>query len=105
MTQEFSFGSTTYQVTIIPKRAVTVRTEWEGKVTCFTYQVGDYAEYDSYNLSYFGEITSITEKTVTIRKHVGDGSKRLKLQEFAWRNGHKSIAEKQQANQQTMMYI
>lgn len=48
------------------------------------FALGDIAEYDSYNLSYTGDIVAIGAKTVSIR----DGSKvrRLFLYEFAWRN-------------------
>lgn len=104
--QTFEIGSTKYQVSITKGQAITVRAEspYTG-VTCFTYQIGDWAEYDSYNLHYFGEIVSITEKTVTIKKHLNEKNRRLKIQEFAWRNGTKSITQKQLANQDTMNYI
>lgn len=48
------------------------------------FKVGDTAEYDSYNLHYFGEITGIGAKTVTIEAH---GRKhRLNLHRFNFHN-------------------
>lgn len=54
-----------------------------------TFKIGDPAEYNSYNISYVGEITSITEKTVTIVAYKGTTSARtyrLSLEKFEWRN-------------------
>lgn len=64
-----------------------------------TFEIGDMAEYDSYNLSYIGTIVSITEKGVTIR-HRGEGSKtsRLKLAQFNWRNKHFDLDERRKRN-------
>jgi hypothetical protein len=103
--QTYNIGCTEYTVTIIKGQVITVKAVSPNKITCFSYHIGDWAEYDSYNLHYFGEITSITEKTVTIKKGIGKGSRRLKIADFAWRNGNKSISEKQLANQDTMNYI
>lgn len=54
-------------------------------VTSRTYKMGERAEYHSYNLNYFGEITSITAKTVTINAGHAE-NRRLSLYEFCWRN-------------------
>tara|TARA_R110000822_G_scaffold120633_4_gene254157 strand:- start:2789 stop:3154 length:366 start_codon:yes stop_codon:yes gene_type:complete len=52
-----------------------------------TYQVGELAVYDSYNLIYTGAIVSITAKTVTIQgSGTGEGRKRLPLAVFFSRN-------------------
>ena len=64
---------------------------------------GETAEYDSYNLSYMGEITAIGQKTVTIAKY-GQNHK-LTLNEFAWRNYDLDVAKKVSENHDTMMYI
>lgn len=45
-----------------------------------TYEIGDRAAYDSFNLIYTGKIISITEKTVTIE--ADGGGKRLRLANF-----------------------
>tara|TARA_R110000796_G_scaffold84556_2_gene184228 strand:- start:1045 stop:1416 length:372 start_codon:yes stop_codon:yes gene_type:complete len=52
-----------------------------------TYQLGDDAVYDSYNMVYTGEIVSITDKTVTIdTRSTGGRTKRLPLAVFVARN-------------------
>jgi hypothetical protein len=95
-----------YDITIVPKKMITVksRNTYNNRIMVNDFRIGDYAEYDSYNLSYLGPIQSITEKTVTIRDISGK-NKRLKIYNFAWRNGNKTISEKQSENQETMMYI
>jgi len=70
-----------------------------------TFNVGDQAEYDSYNLSYYGEIVSITEKSVTIREKYSDRKRRLKLDIFFWRNYNFNLAETQEKNAETSYYI
>lgn len=51
-----------------------------------TFKMGDTVEYDSYNLSYHGEIVGITDKGVTIRPQYYTTTKRLGLHTFMWRN-------------------
>ena len=74
-----------------------------GKVYGKTFMLGDTAEYNSYNLSYYGTITSITAKTVTI---IHEGQKtRLSIYDFNRRN-HRFDLEKMRArNDDTMMYL
>lgn len=55
-----------------------------------TFELGDIAEYDRYNLIYTGLITKITRKTVTIESH--GRVYRLDLNTFCWMN-HKFNAE------------
>ena len=50
------------------------------------FEIGDFAEYDSYNLSYFGRIASITDKTVSIWHSHSCKKSRLKHRDFAARN-------------------
>lgn len=71
------------------------------------FKLGDPAEYGSYNLSYYGPITAITEKTVEIseRRQGGGKKHRLDLHTFDWRN-HDFNADKAAAkNADTMLYI
>lgn len=72
-----------------------------------TFKIGDYAEYDSYNLSYFGKIVSITDKSVTIEERYGSTPRRhrLKLSQFTWRNYDFDVDAKQAENSNTMNYI
>ena len=69
-----------------------------------TFRLGDKAEYGSYNLSYYGVITSITEKTVTIKEDDGTGH-RLSLAEFAWRNYNFQLERVARENSVTMQSI
>lgn len=59
------------------------------------FRIGDSAEYDSYNLHYFGTIINIGKKTVTIEAH--DRKRRLDLYSFCWRN-QKDAKRKHEAN-------
>ena len=55
------------------------------KQTSVKFEIGDEAEYNSYNLRYTGKIISITEKTVSIKNAFNEVS-RLKIADFCWRN-------------------
>lgn len=71
-----------------------------------TFQVGDAAEYDSYNLSYVGVIISITEKTVTIAsRHDSTRKYRLNLHTFNWRNWDFDAEETHKRNVEIGMYL
>jgi hypothetical protein len=67
------------------------------------FYIGDLAEYDSFNLSYYGQIISITEKTVSIK--TDNKTKRLKLSEFIWRNHNFELAEVRRNNAETHNHI
>jgi len=73
-----------------------------------TLRVGDEAEYDSYNLSYTGTITKITEKCVSIVAYPGSSNARthrLDLNAFCWRNFDFNAAETARKNSEEMMYL
>jgi len=60
-----------------------------GELPGTKFEIGDWAEYGSYNLTYIGRIVQITEKTVTIRPRYAnehERNRRFSLYEFAWRN-------------------
>jgi hypothetical protein len=71
-----------------------------------TFEIGDSAEYDSYNLNYVGRIVKIGEKTVTI-KHYDHSRKvsQLSLYEFCWRNWDFDAERITRENSETLMYI
>lgn len=78
------------------------------KPTTVEFKFGDKAEYDSYNMSYIGTITGITEKTVTITpypNHINPETRRLKISEFCWRNWNFNLAKKVSENSETMNSI
>lgn len=65
------------------------------------FAIGDCAEYGSYNMSYTGTITAITEKTVTITEDCGGGRTRphrLDLYSFSRRNWNFSVEESARRN-------
>jgi hypothetical protein len=78
---------------IVPGKSITLYGFETNSFTPHSYEtsfeIGDSAEYNSYNLSYVGIITSITAKTVTIVAYHGTSSAttyRLSLERFEWRN-------------------
>ena len=70
-----------------------------------TFNIGDSAEYDSYNLSYFGPIKSITKKNVIVKHKHSDRTTRLPHQTFHWRNIGFNLEEAISKNAHTSMYI
>lgn len=91
-----------YIVEVEPKKQITVI---RNNKKPNTFKIGDMAEYDSYNLSYYGEIVSITEKTVTIANRYDKRKYRLKLDTFAWRNFNFNLDTTIKENSETMNYI
>ena len=92
-----------YEVEITPKKNITVRDKKTGHTNKFS--IGDYAEYDSYNLRYYGAIVSITHKTVTIQERHKDKRHRLSLDKFCWRNIKFVLHEVVAKNHETSHYI
>lgn len=69
-----------------------------------TFNQGDSAEYDSYNLSYYGIISKITAKTVTIVDSDGCNH-RLSHLNFAWRNYNFDLESIKSKNHETYQCI
>jgi len=108
-TVKMSHSNQEYEVDVIKGKSIHVTTSLrqfreETKDYDVTFHIGDQAEYGSYNLSYYGKITSITEKTVTIKEDDGTGH-RLSLAEFAWRNYRFDLATVQRNNSVEMQSI
>ena len=79
-----------------------------------SFNVGDYAEYGSYNLSYYGPIIKITDKTVSIicrfdaAAHArGEKVKvhRLSLDTFCWRNIRFNLNDTIESNREISYHI
>jgi len=87
------FSTQEYLVTIVKNKSITVH-------TIITLRAGDMAEYDSYNLAYLDRIKSITDKTITF-----ENGRRLRLEEFCWRNWDFNLDKVTKSNQETMMVI
>jgi len=68
-----------------------------------TFNIGDLAEYDSYNLSYYGKIVSIGAKTVTIVD--GPYRRRLTFEEFTDRNHDFDLLKVERENAREMECI
>ena len=72
------------------------------------FNLGDEAEYNSYNLIYTGPITKITEKTIQITAYPGTRNERkynLDLNTFCWRNEKFNAAKVAKYNQEEMYYL
>jgi len=70
-----------------------------------TFKIGEFAEYDSFNLSYFGPIKSITKKNVIVQHKFSKKTTRMPFATFHWRNINFDAAEAAASNSETMMYI
>lgn len=70
------------------------------KFTEILHKIGDFAEYDSYNLSYIDKIKSISNKTITF-----ENKRRLKLEEFCWRNWDFNLEKVNKSNFEISMTI
>lgn len=73
-----------------------------------SFNIGDTAEYDSYNLIYTGRITKITDKLVQITAYQGTQNERkhnLNINEFCWRNEKFNAEQVAKHNQEESYYI
>lgn len=96
---------TDYAVEIVPGKSISI---YKKGVLCTSFGVGDPAEYDSFNLSYTGPITKITDKCISITKYPDTPNactKMLKLYEFCWRNHDFDAAVVAAKNAETSMHI
>ena len=74
-----------------------------------TFDIGDKAEYDSWNLSYIGDVAKIGKKTITIIAYKGhsgmERAHQLDLNAFCYRNWDFNLGDAQAHNNEEMMYI
>ena len=103
---------TEYQVEIVKGKMITVHNDKTQRQISFN--VGDQAEYDSYNLSYYGPIVAITAKRVTVisrhdavRHANGDKVKKhsLDLNTFCYRNHNFDLNKTVEENFETRQHI
>jgi len=99
-----------YTLYVTPKDRVEIHTHNRSGelVNVKVFREGDIAEYDSYNLKYLAPIKAITAKNVIF--DMSDrcnraGTKRLKMESFAWRNHDFDAAEVAAQNAETSLYI
>jgi len=96
---------TEFAVNVIHNKKITVYKNGE---ECRSFELGDIAEYDSFNLRYTGQISRITEKGVQITAYPGSRNERrynLDLYRFCWRNYDFDAAKTHAHNMNEMMYI
>jgi hypothetical protein len=83
----------------------------ENGIETASFNIGDTAEYGSYNLRYLGKIIQISDKGVTIEEPYKMYGKdhgrrhRLGLNEFCWRNSGFDLGAAVKFNQEEMLYI
>jgi len=103
-------GPSEYEVSLVPKKSIAVKRVGKYATSPIEFKVGDWAEYDSYNLTYVGKIVAISPKSVTIDVNAKYSwekpkMKRLNLYEFSWRNYDFNLESIAAKNADTMMYI
>lgn len=69
------------------------------------FKIGDMAEYGSYNLSYYGPIVAIGQKTVTIKELNSSATHRLSLAKFGWRNINFNHQKAEKYNSEEMYFL
>jgi len=99
-----------YIAYVTPGVKVEVHTHNRGGdlVNIKVFRPGDFAEYDSYNLSYTAPIKSITAKNIifdTGSQFNRKETKRLNFDSFAWRNHDFDVHETAVKNSEVMQYI
>lgn len=105
--KDYPAEPTEYDVEIDKGKSISI---FKDGVLKNTFMVGDMAEHGSYNLSYYGPITSISDTTVCVDNGKGTcklGVKRafMNLYNFCWRNADFDLETVQKSNSETMLYI
>lgn len=90
---------------IVRNESIRMVGTYNNKAVDKTFKVGDICEYDSYNLSYHGTITKITDKGVTIDPGYGERTRRLDLNTFMWRNHDFDLEASRRRNFEESHYI
>lgn len=98
-------GKADMQAHIERNKSIRLVGQYSNRDIDITFKVGDTAEYDSYNLSYLGTITKITDKCVTIDPKYGERHRRLDLHTFMWRNHSFDLAAIEKSNMETSYSI
>ena len=99
---------TKYSVAVDRNKSITI---FENGAQTASFNIGDTAEYGSYNLRYLGKIIQISEKTVTIEEPYKMYGKdhgrrhRLDMERFCWRNSGFDLDKVTKFNQEEMYYI
>lgn len=92
-----------FQIFIQPNYSVEIH-RFDKKNSGFNinkFKVGDMAEYDSFNLVYYGKISSITEKTVTVVAP-STFKKRFTWEQFCHKNWDFNLEKAEERNRVLM---
>lgn len=101
-------GSYNLFITLGEKVEIHTHRENGELVNVRVFRLGDFAEYDSFNLSSTAKITGITAKNVIFDVSYNPNEpkvKRLKMENFAWRNHNFDIEATRERNAITSMSI
>ena len=104
------YGSENYLNAVINTKYKTVNIYGYYHDTAFdkVFRIGDYVEYDSYNLVYTAPITKIGPKTITVTPYPDSPyprNIRMDLNTFIWRNHNLDLESIFKRNQETSRYI
>lgn len=93
---------TDYSVEIVAGKSIAI---YKNGVLARMFALGDSAEYDSYNLSYYGPILSISDKCVVVQENRSKKKHFMDLNKFCWRNWDFDAGVAATKNSDTMQYI
>jgi hypothetical protein len=103
------YSNQEYSVQVVKNQSIKIDCTYKNRInpkaTSVTLKVNDSAEYDSYNTSYIGKITAISEKVVTIQPRGETSVRRLKINEFCNRNWDFNLEKKVAENNAISMTI
>ena len=92
--------ATDYAVEIVKNKSIVV---YKNDVLANSFNLGDTAEYDSYNLRYTGNIVAISDKRIVIESYGRNYS--LDINTFCWRNHDFNAVKVAEQNHRESMYI
>jgi len=109
LTVKEKYSNQEYSVQVVKNQSVKIDCTYlnhrEPKPTSVTFKIADAAEYNSYNTSFIGIITAISDKVVTIRPRGDNNVVRLKMNNFCSRNWDFNFAKKVAENNEISMTI
>lgn len=92
--------ATDYAVGIVKNKSILV---YKNNVLVNSFNLGDIAEYNSYNLRYTGNIVAISDKRIVIESYGRNYS--LDINTFCWRNYDFDAVKVAEQNHKESMYI
>lgn len=93
--------NTNFDIEIVLGKSIRIKSDNHD----ITFKVGDTCEESSYNLTYFGTIVNITEKSVVVKPRYSSKNTRMKINRFAFRNYNFDLQKLTEENHVTSLYI